>query len=95
MGKGRMFGGPWGNDKEVDTFSCQHCNKVVFVEPFCDPADMGGLCRVCNGLICEECVKECICDPHEKKLERWELEDKIKRERASYLARRSYEECSK
>jgi hypothetical protein len=86
MGKGRVFGGPWGNDKECDTFSCKHCCRVVFIKPFCDPADMGGLCRSCHGLICEDCVKLGNCDPYEEKLKRWE---------ASYHARRSYEECSK
>lgn len=56
---------------EQDTFTCQHCNRVVFVKPFCDPASMGGRCTCCDGLICEQCVGK-GCDPMEKKLQRWE-----------------------
>lgn len=66
---------------ESDTFTCQHCGKVVFVKPMCDPADAGGLCKTCNSLICPQCVARGVCDP---------LEEKLKREEASYHARRSY-----
>ena len=62
---------PWAGTKEADTFTCQHCNKVVFVKPMCDPADMGGRCTCCNGLICQNCVGK-GCDPMEKKLKRLE-----------------------
>ena len=67
--------------KEEDTYSCGHCNKVVFVKPKCDPADLGGLCYQCMKLICPHCHGVGTCDPLEKKLER---------EAASYHARRSY-----
>ncbi len=70
-----------GITKEADTFSCKHCGKVVHVKPRMDPADMGGMCGCCGGLICPLCIAEGVCDPLEKKLERWE---------ASYHARRSY-----
>jgi len=63
--------------QEADTFTCQHCNHVVFVKPMCDPAEMGGRCTCCDGLICKHCVGK-GCDPMEEKLRRLE-------------ARRSYE----
>lgn len=57
--------------KEEDTFTCQHCGKVVFVKPLCDPADMGGRCTCCDSLICKDCVGK-GCDHLEKKLARME-----------------------
>jgi hypothetical protein len=68
---------PEGPPQEADTFTCRHCQRIVFVKPMCDPADMGGRCTCCNGLICPNCVG-LGCDPVEKKLQRLE-------------ARRSYE----
>ena len=40
---------------ERDTFTCSHCNRVTHVKPFCDPADLGGHCCVCDSLICKNC----------------------------------------
>lgn len=57
---------------ECDTFSCGHCQKIVFVKPRCDPADAGGLCYVCNRHICPSCAGLGRCEVIEKKLERWE-----------------------
>jgi len=57
-------------DGECDTFTCAHCNSVVFVPPFTDPADIGGGCRICDGLICNKCVDLRACSPFEAKLER-------------------------
>ena len=54
--------------------------RVVHVPPRADPADIGGLCSLCMGLICPKCVGK-GCDPLEKKLERQE---------AHYHALRSY-----
>ena len=65
---------------ELDTVSCGHCNRVTHVMPRMDPADMGGLCKICYGLICKFCVGR-GCDPLEAKLERAE---------ARYHALRSY-----
>ena len=62
---------PGKADVERDTFTCRHCQKVVFVKPFCDPADMGGRCTLCGGLHCSECVGK-GCDVVEKKLMREE-----------------------
>lgn len=70
-----------GIRQEADTFTCAHCNKVVIVKPKCDPCDLGGMCRLCDKMICPACVDLGHCDPLEKKLERAE---------ARYRALRSY-----
>ncbi len=57
--------------KEADTFTCAHCNSIRRVKPFCDPADLGGLCKTCMGVICETCLGK-GCDPLMKKIERME-----------------------
>ncbi len=58
--------------KEHDTFSCQHCNHVVVVKPYCDAADAGGLCKQCMGLICGPCVDAGECTPLLKRIEQME-----------------------
>lgn len=63
--------GPNGEIQEKATFTCAHCQRVKRVEPFCDPADLGGLCKTCMGVICETCVGG-VCDPIMKKIERQE-----------------------
>jgi hypothetical protein len=65
---------------ERDSFTCNHCNRVSFVKPKQDPADLGGLCKTCMGLICSACVgQECRT-----------LMARIEAAEASYHARRSY-----
>src|SRR5262245_13285430 len=64
---------------EVDTFSCFHCNSVVYVRPKMDPADMGGLCKLCMKLICKYCYDKGNCDPLEEKLRRSEDRDRFRR----------------
>lgn len=66
---------------EADSFTCKHCGCVKIVKAKQRPEDIGGLCKMCMGMICADCVKLMRCDPLEKKLERAE---------ASYHARRSY-----
>ena len=61
---------------EADTFTCGHCQHVVHVEPLCDPANAGGLCKNCMRLICPRCVGKGICVPWEKMIER--IEDKAR-----------------
>lgn len=64
--------------QECDTFQCGHCQYITHVKPFMDPADMGGLCKVCMRLVCSKCVgKE--CDVFERKLERSEARDRFLR----------------
>ena len=71
-----------GVRQEADTFTCHHCNTIVVVKPKCDPCDLGGMCRICEKMICPSCVDIGKCDPFEKKLERIEARDRILR---SYL----------
>jgi hypothetical protein len=65
---------PGGIRQEADTFTCFHCNKVVIVKPKCDPTDLGGMCRLCEKMICPDCVNVGSCTPFEKKLDREEKE---------------------
>ena len=68
--------GPTG-EVEVDTFTCQHCNRVVFC---CDRVtkkplraeDCGGICNNCKGNICPRCVNLGVCIPLERALQRME-----------------------
>lgn len=54
---------------ECDTFTCNHCCKVVFVRPGERGADLGGFCKCCTGLICIACVDDGRCSPLEQRLE--------------------------
>lgn len=58
--------------KEATSFTCQHCGFVVPVPLLADPANIGGVCKLCMGLICPRCVSLGRCDPIERKLERME-----------------------
>jgi hypothetical protein len=69
-----------GSVCESDTVCCRHCNRHTHIKPKQDPADLGGLCYVCGGFVCPQCVGK-GCDEIERKLERAE---------AAYHARRSY-----
>jgi hypothetical protein len=69
--------GPLGI-RECDTFTCAHCNGVVHVKPKCDPADLGGQCRLCDKPICPKCVGG-SCLPFEKKMEQMEARDRWRR----------------
>ena len=68
-------------ENEVDTFTCEHCCRVVHVPPRQDAANIGGLCKQCMGMICPRCVDKGVCRPWEKQMEERE---------AKYEARRSY-----
>jgi hypothetical protein len=48
--------GPDGS-RELDTFTCSHCNRIVPVKPLATPEDFGGLCKVCYKLVCPACTK--------------------------------------
>ena len=73
--------GPDGPVLECDNFTCQHCQRIVFVQPKQAAPDMGGLCKQCMGLICPRCYEARVCIPWEKEMARRE---------ASAGARRSY-----
>jgi len=66
-------------EKNQDTFVCNHCQKIVFVKPKCDPADLGGLCWGCNKLICPACTNKQVCMPWEKQMEIMEARDRLYR----------------
>ena len=76
---GYLIGHGDGKPIERSTFTCAHCCRVVIVKPKCDPADVGGLCKQCMGLICPRCYDLGRCDPLEKKLERAEAKDRFRR----------------
>lgn len=42
---------------ERDTYTCGHCQRVVFVPPRADPATLGGWCGGCSRLICAGCER--------------------------------------
>lgn len=63
---------------ECDTFTCAHCNTVVFVPPRAAPAESGGFCRLCMKLICGPCSDH-GCTPFEKKLEAMEAREAWRR----------------
>lgn len=71
---------PDGFTAESETFTCKHCNRVTAVAARQRPEDIGGLCKICMGLVCEKCVGQ-GCVP---------LEARLEKEEASYHARRSY-----
>ena len=58
-------------DNKYDTMCCYHCNSITHIKARMDPAEMGGLCKICMQMICRHCVgKGCV--PFEKKLEKAE-----------------------
>jgi hypothetical protein len=63
--------------KECDTFTCCHCNTVVFVTGPVD--DMGGFCTLCMKHTCKDCNAKGTCSPFEKKIERMERRDRLRR----------------
>jgi hypothetical protein len=60
---------------EIDTFTCGHCNAIKHVQPRCDPADLGGLCKQCMELVCPRCYAKGTCVPWEKEMLRREAKD--------------------
>lgn len=64
--------------KEEDTIVCAHCQRIVPVKPLSDPSDMGGLCKICNGLICAPCVGK-GCTPWERVMEQAEARERARK----------------
>lgn len=67
---------PDASTVEFDTYTCAHCNKIVQLRPHAPP---DGHCLMCNEGICETCAVRGNCDPFEKKLERMEARDRLRR----------------
>jgi hypothetical protein len=70
---------PEGPDTRFDTFTCNHCNTVVFVKPMQDPSELGGFCRMCMRHICGPCTAHAGCIPFEKKLDAMERRERLRR----------------
>lgn len=70
--------------EEHDTFTCNHCNDLVFVNAGERAADIGGFCRSCASNICGPCVDADRCRPVEKLLEAIERRLERERDRRSY-----------
>lgn len=64
---------------ERDTFTCKHCNTVVFVKPKMAASDMGGYCALCAAPICGPCTGQ-SCTPFEKKIDELEKKDYQRRQ---------------
>lgn len=60
--------GPDAPVKEMDTVTCCHCQRVVFVGARQDPSTLGGFCRMCMKHTCGPCADK-GCTPFERKLE--------------------------
>lgn len=61
---------PSAPTREIDTITCFHCQRVVFLKV--PGSDVGGFCRCCMKAICGPCADQGQCLPFEKKLEQYE-----------------------
>ena len=66
-----------------DTFTCGHDSVIVHVPPYCDPANLGGFCKICSHLICGNCYNAMQrgegCVPWEKRMDKMEARDRFLR----------------
>lgn len=87
--------GVWSSDsgtREVDSITCGHCQRVVFVKPgsattvyllyATDPAvppreEPGAGCRVCMRPICLTCHAAGRCTPFEQRIEQQEARQRF------------------
>ncbi len=67
-------------EANIDTFTCGHCNAVKHVKPRSDPADLGGLCKQCMGLVCPRCYAKGTCTTWEEQMLRSEAKDRFRRD---------------
>lgn len=65
---------------ERDCYTCRHCSRIVTVEPFCSPTDIGRRCGSCDGLLCPRCSMQDACTHVEKRLETIERRDRLLRD---------------
>jgi len=63
---------------EMDTYTCEHCNRIVHVKPGAVPEDLGSMCRRCMRMVCPQCAPG-PCVPFEKKLVAWEARSRALR----------------
>jgi hypothetical protein len=73
---------PDGPTVEEDTFTCKHCNSIVFVKPGAPASACGGWCGRCAANICGPCADEMSrtlkCRPFEKWLDKVEARDRLR-----------------
>lgn len=65
--------------REWDTFTCNHCQRVVRYRKRAEAYEMGGHCMVCDKMICAECVGK-GCKPFEEKIRAQETRAALRRE---------------
>ena len=66
--------GPEGR-REVETFTCCHCNGISDVPP--PDATEVGFCNRCMSRECLPCARKNKCIPFEKKLEKMEARGRL------------------
>ena len=69
---------------ERDGYTCNHCQRIVHVQPRQRPEDLGGLCKVCDGLICPRCYdnrmrKGHVCKTWQAQMDEMEARDRLYR----------------
>ncbi len=69
---------------ERDTFTCNHCNGVVFVKPNCPVTEAPDMCRMCMRMVCARCADAQArgggCVPFERQCEQIEARDRFHRQ---------------
>ena len=78
QGYATWVGGGTQDHVERDTFTCAHCNVVVFVDPKPSAQSQLGYCRPCMKPICKPCTGK-GCRPFEAKLATMEARDRFLR----------------
>jgi hypothetical protein len=73
--------GPGGQQKEFDTATCAHCNKVYCISTNSKEMSPEPIiwCSLCQDRICVTCAKK-PCLPFEKRLEEYERKSQFGRE---------------
>jgi len=66
--------GPEGR-REIETFTCCHCNSICNVPP--PTATEVGFCARCSARECLPCARKNRCVPFEKKLEAMEARGRL------------------
>ncbi len=69
---------------ERDSYTCNHCSCIVHVQPRQRPEDLGGLCKVCMGLLCPRCYALRMagknCETWEAQMDEMEAHARFSRE---------------
>ena len=79
-----------GGVLERDGYTCNHCQKIVHVQPRQAPEDLGGLCKVCMGLLCPGCYdlrmrKGVTCKTWQAQMDEMEARARFNREFDAFL----------